>query len=105
MWLIDLDEYRPGPFVLEADRLPGSTSYMGPEEFTRGAVIDERTTVFNLGRMFHHLLTSDNGWRGTSQQHAVVRVATDTDPLQRHPTVEALLDEWRAATSPSSPPR
>ena len=23
---------------------------MAPEEFTRGAVIDERTTVFNLGR-------------------------------------------------------
>lgn len=33
MRLIDLDEYRPGPFVLDADRLPGSCRYMAPEEF------------------------------------------------------------------------
>ena len=32
MRLIDLDEYRPGPFTLEADRLPGSQRYMAPEE-------------------------------------------------------------------------
>ncbi|SIR97479.1 hypothetical protein [Micromonospora avicenniae] len=24
LWLVDLDEYRPGPFTLDADRLPGS---------------------------------------------------------------------------------
>ena len=105
IWLIDLDEYRPGPFVLDADRLPGSTSYMAPEEFTRGAVIDERTTVFNLGRILHHLLTSDDGWRGTTQQHSVVKIATNTNPMQRHATVAALLDEWRAAKSNSQPPR
>ncbi|MEU5103790.1 serine/threonine-protein kinase [Streptomyces sp. NPDC021354] len=46
MMLCDMDEYRAGPFVLEADRLPGSTRYMAPEEFVRGAVIDIRTTVF-----------------------------------------------------------
>ncbi|MFE5867131.1 hypothetical protein ACFQ6V_00615 [Streptomyces roseifaciens] len=29
MRLIDLDEYRPGPFVLEEDRLPGSRRFHG----------------------------------------------------------------------------
>ena len=43
-------------------------SYMAPEEFVRGAVIDERTTVFNMGRMIQHLLTSGDVWRGTAQQ-------------------------------------
>ncbi|MFJ5546803.1 serine/threonine protein kinase [Streptomyces sp. NPDC093225] len=40
MMLCDLDEYRPGPFTLEADRLPGSSRYMAPEEFVRGSLID-----------------------------------------------------------------
>ncbi|MFJ8828503.1 hypothetical protein [Micromonospora aurantiaca] len=56
MRLIDLDEYRPGPFVLDSDRLPGSRRYLSPEELTRGATIDERTTVHALGRTLHHLL-------------------------------------------------
>lgn len=39
MRLCDLDEYRPGPFVVDADRLPGSLRFMAPEEFERGAAI------------------------------------------------------------------
>ena len=105
IWLIDLDEYRPAPFVLDADGLPGSTSYMAPEEFTCEAVIDERTTVFNLGRMLHHLFASDDGWRGTIHQSAVVEVATDTDPSQRHTTVAALSEDWARATEHSQPTR
>lgn len=58
MRLIDLDEYRPGPFVLDAERLPGSRRYMAPEEFVRSAVIDQRTTVYTLGRTIQHLLDS-----------------------------------------------
>lgn len=99
MLLIDLDQYRPGPFVLDADRLPGSTSYMAPEEFVRGAVIDERTTVFGLGRMIQHLLTSDDEWRGTAQQRSIVDAATDHKPEHRHATVSSLLDTWAATTN------
>lgn len=54
--LIDLDEYRPGPFVLTEDRLPGSTRFMAPEEWRRGATIDHRTTVHVLGRTARLLL-------------------------------------------------
>ncbi len=32
--LIDLDEYRPGPFVLQEDRLPGSARFMAPRNGT-----------------------------------------------------------------------
>lgn len=37
MHLVDLDEYRPGPFTVTADRLPGSSRYMAPEECRRVA--------------------------------------------------------------------
>ena len=97
MHLIDLDEYRPGPFVLGADRLPGSGAYMAPEEWVPGAVIDERTMVFTLGRTLHHLLDSPAGWRGRRAQAAVIARATDPAPGRRHPGVDVLARDWRAA--------
>jgi serine/threonine-protein kinase len=98
MHLIDLDEYRPGPFRLEADRLPGSRRYMAPEEFHRGSVIDERTTVFNLGRTLANLLDCPGGWRGSPAQLAVIESATRASPCDRIPTVAALTKSWQAAT-------
>jgi hypothetical protein len=92
MRLVDLDEYRPGAFVLDADRLPGSTRYMAPEEWVRGARIDERTTVHQLGRTLQQLLT---GHRATDRQRAVAARATDPDPDRRHQTVAALVAGWR----------
>ncbi|MGW3784724.1 serine/threonine protein kinase [Micromonospora chokoriensis] len=96
MWLIDLDEYRPGPFVLDADRLPGSRRYMAPEEFVRGAIIDQRTTVYTLGRTIWHLLDSPNGWRGTPSQARLATHATHAAPVNRHPEVARLVSAWRA---------
>ncbi|MEU4678451.1 serine/threonine protein kinase [Micromonospora sp. NPDC023737] len=96
MWLIDLDEYRPGPFTLDAERLPGSRRYMAPEEFVRGAVIDQRTTVYTLGRTITHLLDSPHGWRGSQAQRRLANHATRPTPEDRHPDVVKLLAEWRA---------
>jgi serine/threonine-protein kinase len=99
MRLVDLDEYRPGPFVLDEDRLPGSLRYMAPEEFVRGATIDERTTVHVLGRTLHHLLDSPGGWRGTAAQRAVVERATHPAPARRYPGVVELAAAWGAAVA------
>jgi serine/threonine-protein kinase len=98
MRLIDLDEYRPGPFVVEGDRLPGSLRYLAPEALVSGATIDERTTVFELGRTILHLLSDPDGrWRGTAEQLALVAAATPPDPADRLPTVAALVAGWRGA--------
>ncbi len=98
MRLIDLDEYRPGPFVLDADRLPGSRRYMAPEEFVRGAVIDQRTTVYNLGRMMHHLLDFPVGcWRGSPAQRALVNQTTEVLPARRIADVATMTCVWRSA--------
>jgi len=102
--LCDLDEYRPGPFTVEGDRLPGSTRYMAPEEHRRGARIDERTTVFNLGRAVRLLLDAgddERAWRGTAAQLAVVARATRDEPSERYPAVAELAAAWRAASRPT----
>lgn len=101
MRLIDLDDYRPGPFVLDRSRLPGSTRYMAPEEFKEGSVINQQTNVFTLGRMIHHLLDSESGWRGSPDQAALVRLATTAATDRRPPTVAELVRQWtEVAPSP-----
>jgi serine/threonine-protein kinase len=98
MQICDLDEYRPGPFTVEGGRMPGSRRFMAPEELIRGAVIDERTTVFNLGRTAALLLQSDDGgWRGSDALNEVLVAATHDDPAERHATVAELASAWRAA--------
>ncbi|WP_329912200.1 serine/threonine protein kinase [Streptomyces sp. SP18BB07] len=97
MRLIDLDEYRPGPFVLDAERLPGSTRFMAPEEFERGATIDSRTTVHALGRTARLLLDAgdeESAWRGTAAQLAVLERATHPDPAQRFAGVREFREAW-----------
>ncbi|MET9121773.1 MULTISPECIES: serine/threonine protein kinase [unclassified Streptomyces] len=104
--LIDLDEYRPGPFVVEDERLPGSRRFMAPEEWVRGAVIDTRTTVFTLGRAARLLLDEgpeEAAWRGSAAQQAVIVRATRTDPGERFENVHRFAEAWRAAgTSPDA---
>ncbi|NXY93912.1 serine/threonine protein kinase [Streptomyces sp. BR123] len=100
MRLCDLDEYRQGPFTLDADRLPASSRYMAPEEFVRGSVIDVRTTVFNLGRALRLLLDAgdeEDQWRGSRGQLAVIQRATAADPQERFPSVRSLVEAWSTA--------
>jgi len=96
--LVDLDHYHAGPFVNEAGRIPGSTRFMAPEEFEKGAAIDERTTVFNLGRAIANFL-GDGGparaaFRGKDRQHAAMSRACRSAPAERFATVAELAAAW-----------
>lgn len=97
MRLIDLDEYRPGPFTLEAERLPGSRRYMPPEQSVRGATIDHRSTVFALGRTLMQLLDGPTGWRGSPDELGVADAAASLAPSDRPDTVPELVAMWRAS--------
>lgn len=98
--LVDLDMYRPGPYVLDTDRQYGSTHFMAPEESRRGATIDERTTVFTLGRTARVLLGVEEAWRGPSSLAHVVDRATKLDPAERYPSVAAMVTGWRETENP-----
>jgi len=102
--LCDLDMYRPGPYRLERDRQYGSTRFMAPEEFERGATIDERTTVFTLGRTaFVFLSQGQRGendahlWRASPAQYDIARIATELNPDKRFASVIEFLNAWRTA--------
>jgi serine/threonine-protein kinase len=102
MKLIDLDEYRPAPVVVPEDPLPGSKRFQPPEQSRPGAVLDERSTVYTLGRVAQVLLDEgdDEGrWRGGPELEDVARRATEPDPSDRFATVAELTGAWRAAAS------
>lgn len=97
-WICDLDEYRPGPFVLHADRLPGSRRFMAPEEFVRDATIDQQTNVYTLGRTAAVLLSDgdlrSDAWRGSDAMHAVLARATSPERDSRFATVVEFTRAW-----------
>lgn len=106
MRLIDLDEYRPGPFVVEGARLPGSRRFMAPEEFCQGARIDARTNVFTLAKMALVLLTlTDDVWSHGDDALHVLERATQTEPQARFASVEAFVSAWRVHASKIARPR
>jgi serine/threonine protein kinase len=109
--LCDLDMYRPGPYELDRDRQYGSTRFMAPEEFRRGATIDERTTVYTLGRTAFVLLSrgergeeEHSRWRAGVGLYDVARTATRREPRDRYPSVAELARAWRAAVRGMSVP-
>ena len=98
--IFDLDSYSQGPFVNEMGRLFGSDRFMAPEEFEKGARIDERTTVFNLGRSAAVFLGDGTlaraAFRGTDAQHAAMAAACRPDPDERLQRVAELAEAWRS---------
>ena len=96
--LVDLDSYSP-PYTLDRDRQFGSTRFMAPEESQRGAAIDERATVFTLGRTAFVLLGEANGWRADPRRRDVALRATAPRPADRFATVAELDRAWRGRTT------
>jgi serine/threonine-protein kinase len=98
-WLIDLDSYHAGSFINDMGQMFGSTRFMAPEEFARGAVIDERTTVFNLGRAVSVFLGQGElhraGFRGSESQHRVMARACAPDRAARFQSVAEMTRAWR----------
>jgi serine/threonine protein kinase len=102
--LIDLDMYREGPYVLDADRQYGSNTFMAPEEWQRGATIDERTTVFTLGRFALVMLGCERhgparraDFRGTDDQFEIAQSACAPQPADRIRSVAELCRLWTDA--------
>ncbi len=99
--VVDLDHYHLGPFTNRMGRLFGSSRFMAPEEFEHGAVIDERTTVFNLGRAGRTFLgdadAGEEGFRGGERLYGVLEKACAPDPDDRHESVKRFLEAWRTA--------
>src|SRR5262245_63907572 len=99
--LIDLDHYRARPFSNEMGRMFGSTRFMAPEEFELGAIIDEVTNVFTMGRVISVFLSDGTleltPFRGGSSLYEVMIRACRPERKERFPSMKAFHEAWRAA--------
>jgi hypothetical protein len=97
--LIDLDEYRAGPY-LTTELAYGSKRFMAPEEQSVGGTIDQRTTVFHLARLASIVFDEgdDTGvWRGPPKVHEIALRGQAKDPGDRFADVATFAAAWRAA--------
>jgi serine/threonine-protein kinase len=99
--VVDLDMYRERPFRNEMGRMFGSSRFMAPEEFELGAHIDERTTVFVMGRTALVFLSDGalnaDAFRGPRALFDVVVRACDPERSLRYDSLAAFYHAWRAA--------
>ena len=99
--IVDLDNYCEGPFINKMGRMFGSSRFMAPEEFERGAYIDERTNVFTMGRTAAVLLSDGtldrSPFRGSDALYEVVRHACHDDRAKRYDSVATFFAAWEDA--------
>lgn len=99
--VVDLDSYRRGPSVNDMGRMFGASRFMAPEEFELGAVLDEGTTVFALGRLAWHFGTRLTErvaeFCGPPALAEVVRRACRPARSGRYDDVAAFAEAWTAA--------
>ena len=73
---------------------------MPPEEFLRGALIDERATIYTIGKMALEFLggcrRERKTWQGPPAMYDVMRRATEPDPHDRYESYAAFAADWRA---------
>ena len=100
--VVDLDMYVEGPFRNEMGRMFGSTRFMSPEEFEFGALIDELSNVYVMGRTALVFLSDGTldrgGFRGTDALFDVVAKACNPERGDRFQSMKEFCRAWRAAT-------
>lgn len=99
--VVDLDHYSLGPFKNPLGRMFGSSRFMAPEEFMLGELVDERTTLFTMGRTAAVLL-SDNtlarsAFRGNDAQYGVMVRACQPGRNQRFESIADFYAAWQNA--------
>ncbi|MFJ8526596.1 serine/threonine protein kinase [Bacillus sp. NPDC094106] len=102
--ICDIDLYAKKPYVNKMGRLWGSSRFMSPEEFKLGAVIDEKTNVFNMGAMTFSLLGGEldrsfSKWNAGKPLYDVACHAIENDRNKRYASVEEFYLAWEAARS------
>ena len=100
--ICDIDFYKEKPYINSMGRLWGSSRFMSPEEFLFGAVIDERTNVFNMGAIAFGLIGGELDrsflkWEAGKELYMVAKKAVEKDRTNRYSSVEEFFFAWNGA--------
>lgn len=96
--ICDIDFFRKSPFINDMGRIWGSSIFMSPEEFEKGAALDEITNVYTLGAMafalFGNYKRNFENWSLSRDLYNVAVKATNGDRDKRYQSIIELSDDW-----------
>ncbi|MHA7136695.1 phosphotransferase [Rossellomorea arthrocnemi] len=100
--ICDIDLYSNIPYINTMGRMWGSSRFMSPEEFTRGAVIDEITNVYGMGATAFALFGGEKDrsmekWRLSKELYEVALKAVIDEREKRQQSLAEFKDEWDRA--------
>ena len=98
--LCDIDLFRPAPAVNDlGPDWPCSPRLAAPEDRQPGALIDNRTDVYHLGRLLLILLAGEDHpdrahWEASPARWGLVQRAVSPSREDRFPSLAAFWEEW-----------
>lgn len=100
--ICDIEFYSRMPYVNAMGRMWGSGRFMSPEEFELGAVIDERTNVFNMGATAFQLFgggtaRSRSEWQLDQRRYEAALQAVSMNREERFASIAEYAKEWDPA--------
>ena len=106
--ICDIDFYRKMPAVNDMGQMWGSERFMSPEEYERGAPLDEIKTVHNMGTTMFELLCvaskdsydvihSYEAWSASKALFDVAKKAVSPNRCERYQTISELIAAWDSA--------
>lgn len=99
--ICDIDFFRKSPSVNDMGQMWGSSRFMSPEEYELGAVLDEITNVFTLGKMGFSLFTDSDQdiekWPLSQSRYNVLMKAINVDRNMRYSSIKEFADAWSEA--------
>ncbi|WDF02431.1 protein kinase domain-containing protein [Shouchella hunanensis] len=99
MTICDIDFYSKTPYVNKRGTMWGSTRFMSPEEFERGAKIDQQTMVYTMGAMAFALFGGEQDrsrekWDASETLYQASLKAVQANKRERFSTVKDFLTCW-----------
>lgn len=101
--ICDIDFYHKGSMMNMVGRMWGSSRFMSPEEFEKGAIIDEVTNVYTMGATAFELLGCNRNrnfenWTGSKEQYDVAKKAVNDKRSERYPSIDAFFKAWKGVS-------
>ena len=101
-YLCDIDRYQLAPFANTRGHMPGRGFFRAPECYQMGTMIDQRTTVYEMGMLSQLFLgDADRGWDAPDLLRRVTLAAVNRRPEDRYPSMRTFLHAWRTAVRSS----
>jgi serine/threonine protein kinase, bacterial len=100
--ICDIDFYAKSPIINTTGRIWGSSKFMSPEEFERGAIIDEITTIFTMGALAFEILGNNQNrsiehWKAPKKLFEIAKRATNKDRDLRYKSINDFYTAWNTA--------